>query len=181
LGTLRPIDSASRLPEAERCELDLPQTETSPPNGDKGSSRRKIANLETNLLPRVVKMHRMVSQNSPWTSIPEDVDGNGGKRLQTGRASSGSKYGSEGSANPGHKRPRGVTLLPGSDGEDGDGNLKKPDGRKPRGKGPRKPQEFGCPFFKHDPHKYGGRGGCREYSHDRVSILLRVSHNSPLI
>ncbi|ERF73007.1 hypothetical protein EPUS_07101 [Endocarpon pusillum Z07020] len=78
-----------------------------------------------------------------------------------------------------------ITLAPGDGAEDGrqqehreededDGeNYKQPKGRKSRGKGPRKQNEFACPFFKHDPRKYGGRGGCREYSHEKVGNLLR--------
>jgi hypothetical protein len=71
--------------------------------------------------------------------------------------------------------------LPGQspDSEDEENNdPKKPGAKKPRGRGPRMPGEFGCPFFKHDPDKHGGRGGCRDYSHRCVGNLLRVSDSA---
>ena len=59
--------------------------------------------------------------------------------------------------------------------EDDDGDARKPNRRRSHGRRPRKQNEFACPFFKHDAHKHGGRRGCREYSHEDVKVLLRVS------
>lgn len=113
-------------------------------------------------------------QDASIILAPGNGADDGRQRERNSQKTSKDKARSEQFAMSNHKRSR--QLPRGSDDDDDDGeNSKQPNGRKSRGKGPRKQNEFACPFFKHNPQKYGGRGGCREYSHEHVGNLLRVS------
>ena len=185
--TFRIIDGRLELKTAALNELNQRHFERSTLSGGKVSPNHETDGVELNIVLMLMKKLWIACQDPISSSYPEDGAGNGSRVPQRGHKSSQKKAGNQGSSNPmssqessqrGQKRSRQPPRTPDSedeDDEDEDEDPKKAGGGGFRGTRPRSPNEFGCPFFKHDPETHGGRGGCREYSHKSVGILLRVS------
>jgi hypothetical protein len=173
--SLFPLHGQSEPTTAATCELARQQEKSSLPNLVRKSSADGLTKVEINLAPMLLTKLWIACQDPYLTPVPEDGAEDAGKGQRSSQKSSGGKGGSKEPSRPSQKRARQLNSTSGEDDYDGDGGSKKPSSRRSRGRGPRKQGEFGCPFFKHDPHKHGGRNGCRQYSHENVSILLRVS------
>jgi hypothetical protein len=179
-----PINDRSKFTVTTTDELLQPHTEN--PTLGLDDVPPKTADVELKIVRTWLAKLWMAFQDPSSTSNPEDGAEYGSRDQQSGRERSKKKSGNQESSNTtmssqesskaGQKRSRQPPRTPDSDDEaDDDGDPKKPGGGGFRGRGPRMLNEFGCPFFKHDPETHGGRGGCREYSHISVGILLRVS------
>lgn len=149
----------------------------------------EIADIKLRIVLMLLTKLWLALQSPSSASDPKDGSDNASRNQQRGYESNKNRVGNPESSNPmssqescktGQKRSRQSPRTPGSEEEDDEDDEDDEDPKKPgaggvRGRGPRKLNEFGCPFFKHDPQTHGGRGGCREYSHISVSILMRVS------
>jgi hypothetical protein len=173
--TFNPIYGASELKKAALCELGYRQTESSVPSFGEASSVNELADVEVNMVHMLLTKLWIACQDPIFTLIPEDGTGDGSKGQESTQKSRKSNAGGEALSRPGQKRSRQNLRAPDSDNEGEDGDPKKPDSRKLRITNAHKQIAFGCPFFKHDPQKHGERRGCRQYSHENVGILLRVS------
>lgn len=169
------LSSRSELTESAINDLSQGKAKSSLPSLDEASSEDEIAGVEADIVHLLLTELWIASRDLQFTSVPENGADSGRKEQHGGQEGGGKKTRGVQSFQSGQKRPRLLPRTPESDGEDDDSNSKKPERRRFRGRGPRMPNEFGCPFFKHDPDKHGGRGGCREYSHRNVGNLLRVS------
>jgi hypothetical protein len=173
--TFPTLSSRSEVTESAINDLSRGKAKSSLPSLDEASSEDEIAGVEADIVHLLLTEFWIASRDLPFTSVPENGANSGRKEQHGGQESVGEKARGVKSFQSAQKRPRLLPRTPESDGEDGDSELENPERRRFRGRGPRMPNEFGCPFFKHDPNKHGGRGGCREYSHRIVGNLLRVS------
>jgi hypothetical protein len=159
---------------------------SSPPSMIDASAVDEVGVAEANVLHMLLEKLRLARQEPETDVVPEEGgDGNsdspsGGTTgiAKVDSRNSSSQLSSGVSSQVGQKRHRLPGGSPDSDDDkDEDENPKRRNERKPRRRAPRLPEDLGCPFYKHDPEKYGGRGGCSEYSHHNMSILLRVSNH----
>ena len=144
----------------------------------KASSNSDAASGEVNKISMLFAKLSPVHQDASTILAQGDGAEDGRQQERDSQKTSKDKARSEQFDKPNHKRLRQIPRGSDREEEDDGPNSKQPNGRKSRGKGPRKQNEFACPFIKHDPQKYGGRGGCREYSHKNVGNLLRVGGSS---
>jgi hypothetical protein len=170
-----PLHGQSEPTTAATCELARQQEKSSLPNLVQKSSADGLTNVETNLAQMLLTKLWIACQEPHLPPVPEDGAEDAGKGQRSSQKSSGCEGGSKEPSTLSQKRARQLNSTSDEDDYGEDGGSKKSSSRRSRGRGPRKQGEFGCPFFKHDPHKHGGRNGCRQYSHENVSFLVRVS------
>jgi hypothetical protein len=183
--TFSPTHIRSKLTREALCDLDQQRSESSLPSLDEVSSEDDIADLEANMVHMLMGKLWIACQDPSSTCGPQDGAGHGSRDQQSSQESSQNKAGSQGSPNRistqrssklGEKRPRQPPQTPESEEEGDDRQSKK---SVQRGKRARMPNEFGCPFFKHDPVMYGGRGVCPTYSNPSVPNVLKVGDLAP--
>jgi hypothetical protein len=148
---------------------------SSPLGPAKVSSDNAAADCVVRVFQRLLTKLWVACQDTSSTPRPRDGADDRSKGQHSSQKRSKSECSNEQSSKPGKKRRRQLPGNPGSECDDDDDDPDIPEGRRARGRGHRQRSEFGCPFFKHDPDRHGGRGGCRDYSNENVSKLLKVS------
>lgn len=135
------------------------------------ASDNERADAEAHTINTLLTKLWIVWQNLSFISVPANGADDSSRRQQSCQQGGEHRVRGQVSSKLAQKRP---SQLPESPESDEDRDPKRPEIRKLRGRDHRFQNEFGCPYFKHDPEKHGGRSGCRVYSHKSVSILLRV-------